>query len=148
MPGRRGLHGAALALAAAVDDFVAAVRRVGEGGTALDPEVVAQLVGKRRNQLNALTPRELEVLELVAEGRTNTTPSSTSSEAPPSHAKTRSRLAALPQLSRDSFSCARQVRGLSLMRGSRGPDPDVEIGVPQSLPLERVGCLRLPSLGE
>jgi DNA-binding NarL/FixJ family response regulator len=55
-----------------VDDFVAAVRRVGEGGTALDPEVVAQLVGKRRNQLEALTPRELEVLELVAEGRTNT----------------------------------------------------------------------------
>ena len=55
-----------------VDDFVAAVRRVGEGGTALDPEVVAQLVGKRRSQLDALTPRELEVLELMAEGRTNT----------------------------------------------------------------------------
>jgi DNA-binding NarL/FixJ family response regulator len=55
-----------------VDDFVAAVRRVGEGGTALDPEVVAQLVGKRRGQLDALTPRELEVLELMAEGRTNT----------------------------------------------------------------------------
>jgi DNA-binding NarL/FixJ family response regulator len=54
-----------------VDDFVAAVRRVGEGGTALDPEVVAQLVGKRRGQLDALTPRELEVLELMAEGRTN-----------------------------------------------------------------------------
>jgi len=55
-----------------VDDFVAAVRRVGEGGTALDPEVVAQLVGKRGGQLDVLTPRELEVLELMAEGRTNT----------------------------------------------------------------------------
>jgi DNA-binding NarL/FixJ family response regulator len=55
-----------------VDDFVAAVRRVGEGGTALDPEVVAQLVGKRGGQLQVLTPRELEVLELMAEGRTNT----------------------------------------------------------------------------
>jgi len=54
-----------------VDDFVAAVRRVGEGGTALDPEVVAQLVGKRGGQLDVLTPRELEVLELMAEGRTN-----------------------------------------------------------------------------
>jgi DNA-binding NarL/FixJ family response regulator len=55
-----------------VDDFIAAVRRVGEGGTALDPEVVAQLVGKRGGQLDVLTPRELEVLELMAEGRTNT----------------------------------------------------------------------------
>jgi DNA-binding NarL/FixJ family response regulator len=55
-----------------VDDFIAAVRRVGEGGTALDPEVVAQLVGKRGGQLDVLTPREVEVLELMAEGRTNT----------------------------------------------------------------------------
>jgi DNA-binding NarL/FixJ family response regulator len=54
-----------------VDDFVAAVRRVGSGGTALDPEVVAQLLGKRGGHLNDLTPRELEVLGLMAEGRTN-----------------------------------------------------------------------------
>ena len=50
-----------------VDDFVAAVRRVGGGGTALDPEVVAQLLGSRGGQLEALTPRELEVLGLMAE---------------------------------------------------------------------------------
>jgi DNA-binding NarL/FixJ family response regulator len=56
-----------------VDDFVAAVRRVGSGGTALDPEVVAQLLSRRRTDspLDALSPRELEVLGLMAEGRSN-----------------------------------------------------------------------------
>jgi DNA-binding NarL/FixJ family response regulator len=57
-----------------VDDFVDAVRRVGEGGTALDPEVVAQLFTRRRqadSPLDRLTPRELEVLGLMAEGRSN-----------------------------------------------------------------------------
>jgi DNA-binding NarL/FixJ family response regulator len=53
-----------------VDDFVDAVRRVAEGGTALDPEVVAQLVS-RRGPLEGLTPREREVLGLMAEGRSN-----------------------------------------------------------------------------
>lgn len=50
-----------------------AVRRVGEGGTALDPEVVRGLVGRRRRDdpLRALTPREQQVLELMAEGRSN-----------------------------------------------------------------------------
>jgi DNA-binding NarL/FixJ family response regulator len=56
-----------------VDDFVAAVRRVGEGGTALDPEVVATLLARRRStgRLDDLSPRELEVLALMAEGRSN-----------------------------------------------------------------------------
>jgi DNA-binding NarL/FixJ family response regulator len=56
-----------------VDDFVEAVRRVGSGGTALDPEVVAQLLGRRRpgDPLESLSPRELEVLTLMAEGRSN-----------------------------------------------------------------------------
>ena len=53
-----------------VDDFVAAVRRVADGGTALDPEVVAQLLS-RRGPLDVLSPRELEVLGLMAEGRSN-----------------------------------------------------------------------------
>lgn len=53
-----------------VDDFVAAVHRVGTGGTALDPEVVAQLLSKRK-PLDVLSPRELEVLGLMAEGRSN-----------------------------------------------------------------------------
>jgi DNA-binding NarL/FixJ family response regulator len=56
-----------------VDEFMAAVRRVGEGGSALDPLVVSELVGRRRRQdpLEELTAREREVLELMAEGRTN-----------------------------------------------------------------------------
>lgn len=57
-----------------VDEFVDAVRRVAEGGTALDPQVVAQLFTRRRRDdspLEALTPRELEVLGLMAEGRSN-----------------------------------------------------------------------------
>jgi DNA-binding NarL/FixJ family response regulator len=55
-----------------VGDFVDAVRRVAEGGTALDPEVVAQLFSRgRQGPLADLTPRELEVLGLMAEGRSN-----------------------------------------------------------------------------
>jgi len=53
-----------------VDAFVEAVRRVADGGTALDPEVVAHFVG-RHDRLAALTPRENEVLALMAEGRSN-----------------------------------------------------------------------------
>ena len=55
-----------------VDEFVAALRRVGAGGAALDPEVVSQLLLRgRRRPLDALTPREQEVLKLMAEGRSN-----------------------------------------------------------------------------
>ncbi len=56
-----------------VREFVEAVARVADGGTALDPEVVAQLLGRSRKQdvLAGLTPREREVLGLMAEGRTN-----------------------------------------------------------------------------
>ena len=55
------------------DEFVAAVRRVAEGGTALDPEAVAQLFARRRGHapLDELTPRERDVLGLMAEGRSN-----------------------------------------------------------------------------
>jgi DNA-binding NarL/FixJ family response regulator len=56
-----------------VDDFLDAARRVSEGGSALDPQVVATLLGvpKRDDALAELTPREREVLGLMAEGRTN-----------------------------------------------------------------------------
>jgi DNA-binding NarL/FixJ family response regulator len=56
-----------------VDRFVDSVKRVADGGSALDPEVVSQLVGRARRDdpLEELTPREREVLELMAEGRSN-----------------------------------------------------------------------------
>jgi DNA-binding NarL/FixJ family response regulator len=56
-----------------VPSFVDAVRRVGAGGSALDPDVVALMVGRRRREdpLEALTPREREVLALMAEGKSN-----------------------------------------------------------------------------
>ncbi|GAB3963491.1 response regulator [Actinoallomurus acanthiterrae] len=55
------------------DQFVDAVRRVAAGGTAMDPQVISQLLARNsRNQpLGGLTPREREVLELMAEGRSN-----------------------------------------------------------------------------
>lgn len=56
-----------------VSDFVDAITRVARGGTVLDPEVVRQLLtaGRRADTLAALTPREREVLSLVAQGRSN-----------------------------------------------------------------------------
>jgi DNA-binding NarL/FixJ family response regulator len=57
-----------------VRTFVESLERVAGGGTAMDPEVVAQLLGRRDNRgpLSELTPREREVLALMAEGRSNT----------------------------------------------------------------------------
>jgi DNA-binding NarL/FixJ family response regulator len=49
-----------------------AIERIASGGTVLDPEVVAQLIGRRHDPLATLTPREREVLALMGEGRTNT----------------------------------------------------------------------------
>jgi DNA-binding NarL/FixJ family response regulator len=54
-----------------VADFLEALERVASGGSALDPEVVAQLLARSRSPLGALTPREREVLALMAEGRSN-----------------------------------------------------------------------------
>jgi DNA-binding NarL/FixJ family response regulator len=56
-----------------IERFIDSVRRVGEGGSALDPEVVSQLLGRSRRDdpLEALTPRERQVMELMAEGRSN-----------------------------------------------------------------------------
>ena len=56
-----------------VSDFLEAVRRVGSGGTALDPEVVSQLLARsrQRDPIDRLTEREREVLGLMAEGRSN-----------------------------------------------------------------------------
>jgi DNA-binding NarL/FixJ family response regulator len=55
-----------------IDDFLDALQRVAAGGVALDPEVIAQLVVRRRSPLDRQTAREREVLALMAEGRSNT----------------------------------------------------------------------------
>ena len=52
-------------------EFAEAVRRVGRGGTVIDPAIVAALVGRRRDPLTDLTDREREVMALVAQGRSN-----------------------------------------------------------------------------
>ena len=72
----QGAHGVGYLLKDRVSDlaqFAATVRRVARGGSAVDPEVVAQLVGRQRTPgpLGALSEREREVLALMAEGRTN-----------------------------------------------------------------------------
>jgi DNA-binding NarL/FixJ family response regulator len=54
-----------------VDEFVAAAYRIAGGGTVLDPEVVSQLLVRRTDPLQRLTPREHDVLSLMAEGRSN-----------------------------------------------------------------------------
>jgi len=56
-----------------LDDFADAIRRVANGGSALDPSIVSQLLSKRRDTgpMDDITPREREVLELMAEGRSN-----------------------------------------------------------------------------
>ena len=54
-----------------VSEFLDALRRVADGGSALDPEVVAQLLARSRHPLSVLTSREREVLALMAEGRSN-----------------------------------------------------------------------------
>lgn len=56
---------------ASLEELVDAIDRIADGGTVLDPEVVAQLIGRRHDPLTTLTPREREVLQLMAEGRTN-----------------------------------------------------------------------------
>lgn len=56
---------------ASLDELVDAIDRIADGGTVLDPEVVAQLIGRRHDPLATLTPREREVLQLMAEGRSN-----------------------------------------------------------------------------
>lgn len=56
---------------ASLDELKDAIERIASGGTVLDPEVVAQLIGRRHDPLERLTPRESEVITLMAEGRTN-----------------------------------------------------------------------------
>jgi DNA-binding NarL/FixJ family response regulator len=68
-----GVGGPAGGLSVGIAEFVDALRRVADGGSAVAPTVVSQLVGRRRDgdPIDDLTPREREVVELMAEGRSN-----------------------------------------------------------------------------
>jgi DNA-binding NarL/FixJ family response regulator len=70
--GARGLGYVLKDRVADVDEFLDAVHRVSAGGTVVDPEVVTQILARSRSDLDGLTPREREVLALMAEGRSNT----------------------------------------------------------------------------
>ena len=74
-------------------EFLDAVDGSAAGGTALDPEVVAQLLVRRsaRDPLDALTPREREVLRLMAEGRTNTAIAAGAARSPTARSRSTSR---------------------------------------------------------
>ena len=54
-----------------VEDFIAALRRVAAGGTVVDPQVISRLVRRRSDPLSSLSPREREVLAVIAEGHSN-----------------------------------------------------------------------------
>lgn len=69
--GARGLGYVLKDRVADVDEFLDAVGRVAGGGTVVDPEVVTQILARSRGDLDGLTPREREVLALMAEGRSN-----------------------------------------------------------------------------
>jgi DNA-binding NarL/FixJ family response regulator len=72
-PGAEGVGYMLKDRVADLDDFADAIRRVAAGGSALDPTIVSQLLSRRRDAgpLDDITPREREVLELMAEGRSN-----------------------------------------------------------------------------
>ncbi len=100
-----------------VDTFTDAVRRVANGGSALDPEVVALLLGRRRREdpLQSLTAREREVLGLMAEGRSNAASGSTRRRRPSRSATTSGSSAEPPSATRctasmkDSTSATRSL---------------------------------------
>ena len=109
-----------------VRDFVDAVRRVGDGGTVLDPEVVTQLLARarQRDPLDRLTPRERTVLSLMAEGRSNAAiaqRSSSATERSRSTSATSSPSSTCRPPRRTTAACSRCCGGWSLTAGRPPP---------------------------
>jgi DNA-binding NarL/FixJ family response regulator len=100
--------------------FIEAVRTVGSGGTALDPEVVARMFGRRRRQdpLAGLTPREREVLALMAEGLSNQGIADRLSVGPPAVEKHVTSIFSKLDLGRDRAESRRVLAVLALLRAA------------------------------
>ncbi|KQW48638.1 LuxR family transcriptional regulator [Nocardioides sp. Root1257] len=101
-----------------LDDFLGAVQTVAAGGTVLDPMVVRQLMGRHRDPLADLTPREREVLSLMAEGRSNAAIADALSVSLGGVEKHTQRIFAKLGLSPDDDSAHRRVSAvLAFLRG-------------------------------
>ena len=101
-----------------LDDFLGAVQTVAAGGTVLDPMVVRQLMGRHRDPLADLTPREREVLSLMAEGRSNAAIADALSVSLGGVEKHTQRIFAKLGLSPDDDSAHRRVSAvLTFLRG-------------------------------
>src|SRR6478735_8533738 len=98
--------------------FIDAVRTVGSGGTALDPEVVARMLGRRRrtDPLEALTPREREVLALMAEGLSNNGIAERLTVGPPAVEKHVTSIFSKLDIGRDRAENQRVLAVLALLR--------------------------------
>jgi DNA-binding NarL/FixJ family response regulator len=98
--------------------FIDAVRTVAQGGTALDPEVVARMFGRRRrtDPLEALTPREREVLALMAEGLSNQGIADRLTVQPPADEKHVTSIYSKRDLGRDRAENQRVLAVLTLLR--------------------------------
>jgi DNA-binding NarL/FixJ family response regulator len=102
-----------------LDDFLGAVQTVAAGGTVLDPMVVRQLMGRHRDPLADLTPREREVLSLMAEGRSNAAIADALSVSLGGVEKHTQRIFAKLGLSPDDDAAHRRVSAvLQFLRGS------------------------------
>ena len=103
-----------------LDDFLAAVRKVAAGGTALDPEVVARMLGRprRANPLDRLTPRERDVLALIVEGFSNRGIAERMHVSPPAVEKHVTSIFEKLELGRDRSDHRRVLAVLTVLRAS------------------------------
>ena len=128
--------------------FIDAVRTVGSGGTALDPEVVARMLGRRRrtDPLEALTPREREVLALMAEGLSNNGHRGAADRRAARGGEARDAIFSKLDIGRDRAENQRVLAVLALSRcASSGMTPRSR--VPRSAPARGRACRRAPRAG-
>lgn len=99
-----------------IDEFLAALERVASGGTALDPLVVAQMLRRNRDPLAALTPRETEVLSLMAQGMSNASIAESMVVTPGAVEKNTQRIFAKLDLHQDESAHRRVLAVLAYLR--------------------------------